>query len=84
MQISTFKRAPHPPYSPDIAPSDFYLFGYVKGRLSGRCFKSRNELIEAISSIINEISPSKRREVFEEWKDRCKWVYMHEGTYFQK
>jgi hypothetical protein len=24
------KRAPHPPYSPDLAPFDFHLFGYVK------------------------------------------------------
>jgi histone-lysine N-methyltransferase SETMAR len=24
------KSAPHPPYSPDLAPSDFYIFGYVK------------------------------------------------------
>ena len=24
---SPFKRAAHPPYSPDLAPSDFYLFG---------------------------------------------------------
>jgi hypothetical protein len=24
------KTAPHPPYSLDIVPSDFYLFGYVK------------------------------------------------------
>jgi hypothetical protein len=25
--------ATHPPYSPDLAPSDFFLFGYVKDRL---------------------------------------------------
>jgi hypothetical protein len=25
------KPAQHPPYSPDLAPPDFYLFGYVKG-----------------------------------------------------
>jgi hypothetical protein len=24
------KSAPYPPYFPDLAPSDFYLFGYVK------------------------------------------------------
>jgi histone-lysine N-methyltransferase SETMAR len=24
------KSGPHPPYSPDLAPSDFYPFGYVK------------------------------------------------------
>ena len=22
-----FKKLPHPPYSPDLAPSDFFLFG---------------------------------------------------------
>jgi hypothetical protein len=27
------KQAPHPPYSPDLAPSDFFLFGYVKGKM---------------------------------------------------
>jgi hypothetical protein len=27
------RLAPHPPYSPDLAPSDFFLFGYVKERL---------------------------------------------------
>jgi hypothetical protein len=27
------KRLPHPPYSPDISPSDFYLFGKVKSTL---------------------------------------------------
>jgi hypothetical protein len=29
------KSAPHPPYSPDLAPSDFYLFGYVNRCLAG-------------------------------------------------
>jgi hypothetical protein len=29
------KQAPHPPYSPDLAPSDLFLFGYAKGMLMG-------------------------------------------------
>jgi hypothetical protein len=28
-------RAPHPPYSPDLAPSDFFIFGYFKIMLQG-------------------------------------------------
>ena len=28
-----FIRLPHPPYSPDLAPSDFSLFGYLKAHL---------------------------------------------------
>ena len=31
--ILGFKRAPHPAYSPDIAPSDFYLFGFLEEKL---------------------------------------------------
>jgi histone-lysine N-methyltransferase SETMAR len=29
---------PHSPYSPDLAPSSFFLFGYVKKRLKGMVF----------------------------------------------
>jgi hypothetical protein len=29
------KQALHRPYSPDLAPSDFFLFGYDKGKLTG-------------------------------------------------
>jgi hypothetical protein len=29
------KSMEHPPYSPDLAPSDFYLFGTLKYHFSG-------------------------------------------------
>jgi histone-lysine N-methyltransferase SETMAR len=29
---------PHPPYSPDMAPCDFFLFPKMKLKLKGRCF----------------------------------------------
>jgi histone-lysine N-methyltransferase SETMAR len=28
----------HPPYSPDLAPSDFHLFGPLKKHLGGKSF----------------------------------------------
>jgi histone-lysine N-methyltransferase SETMAR len=31
-------RVPHPPYSPDLAPSDFWLFGDTKTSLVGQTF----------------------------------------------
>ena len=77
-----FKRAPHPPYSPDIAPSDFFLFGYVKEQLKGKSFRDGDELFQMISTIINSISEKTRKKVFEEWRDRCEWVTTHEGLYY--
>jgi hypothetical protein len=35
--------APYPPYSPDLAPSDFFLVDYVKERLKGMVFRSYEE-----------------------------------------
>ena len=33
----------HPPYSPDLAPSDFYLFLHLKKFLSGQCQRFQND-----------------------------------------
>ena len=38
----------HPPYSPDLAPSDFFLFPKLKKDLKGMHLESDNEVIEAV------------------------------------
>jgi hypothetical protein len=42
------KKTPHPPDSPDLAPSDFYLFGHVKHCLAGAFFADAGELFQAV------------------------------------
>jgi hypothetical protein len=32
MAAAELERMEHPPYSPDLTPYDFFLFGYVKGK----------------------------------------------------
>jgi hypothetical protein len=49
------KSAPHPPYSPDLAPSDFYLFGYVNRCLAGLSFKDTNQLLVAVEGLLKGI-----------------------------
>jgi hypothetical protein len=39
----TLVSAPHPQYSSDLAPSDFYLFGKVKNSLIGKKFASADD-----------------------------------------
>ena len=38
---------PHPPYSPDLAPSDFHLFGPMKDALRGKHYADDGEVIDA-------------------------------------
>ena len=39
------KLLPHPPYSPDLAPSDYWLFVDLKRILQGKRFVSNEEVI---------------------------------------
>jgi histone-lysine N-methyltransferase SETMAR len=47
-----FQQLPHPPYSPDPAPSDFYLFRHLKKALRAQRFQDDNELKEATESFL--------------------------------
>jgi hypothetical protein len=70
MAENSMKPAPHSPYSPDLAPPDFYLFEYVNGRLTGQMFELCDDLIEAIIEILRRIPMEKMMEVFLEWERR--------------
>jgi hypothetical protein len=45
------KRTPHPPYSPDLALCDLYVFGYIKGRLASASFKEPDQPLQAVNAI---------------------------------
>ena len=38
----------HPPYSPDLAPSDYHLFPYLKTELGGVHFESTEDVKRAV------------------------------------
>ena len=42
-----YEILPHPPYSPDLAPSDYFLFPNMKTWLGGKRFSSNEEIIAA-------------------------------------
>ena len=42
------KDLPHPPYSPDLAPSDYHLFGPMNKMLGGQKFASDTEVQSVI------------------------------------
>jgi histone-lysine N-methyltransferase SETMAR len=75
------KRLPHPPYSPDISPSDFYLFGKVKRELIGREIPEDRDLLEAVIEILNGISTDELQRVFRSWIERVEKVIAAEGDY---
>jgi transposase len=59
------RLAAHPPYSPDLAPFDFFLFGYLKERLKGMVFPSYEELLDAINEVVTGMGSETSTAVFE-------------------
>ena len=49
--ITTFgwEQFDHPPYNPDLAPSDFHLFLHLKSFLAGRRFHDDSEVKETVT-----------------------------------
>jgi transposase len=70
------RLAPHPPYSYDFAPSDSFLFGYVKEHLKGMMFPSYDD--EVVTGIESETLTA----VFEHWIERLEWVSRNNGDYY--
>ena len=71
----------HPPYSPDIAPADFWLFGFIDEKRKGTSASDENELISQIMDIFGKIDLTILGTVFKEWIKRLHMVIESGGEY---
>ena len=63
---------PHPPHSPDLAPSDYYLFRSLQNHLNEKTFNSneavKNELIQFFASWNQSFYESRIMKLIERWQ----------------
>lgn len=74
----------HPPYSPDLAPNDFFLFPYVKNKLRGQRFSAPEEAVDAFKNHVLEVPQSEWKKCYENWFERMQKCIDHHGEYFEK
>ncbi|UYV62723.1 hypothetical protein LAZ67_2001726 [Cordylochernes scorpioides] len=56
-----------PPYFPDIAPNDFFLFPKLKAVLKGRHFDTRDDIIEKSPLALKNIPKEAYKNCFDNW-----------------
>lgn len=44
----------HPTYSPDLAPSDFWVFRKLKKHMRGKVHRSKTELTDAVRAFFQQ------------------------------
>jgi histone-lysine N-methyltransferase SETMAR len=83
MDDNGLRTASHPLYSPDLAPSDFFLFGHVKTALRGTVFENAEELLEAVTTILRGIPTETLLATFHQWMDRLQTFIDIGGDYVE-
>lgn len=75
---------PQPPYSPDLAPADFFLFPKVKTALKGRHYGTLDAVKAACTRALKDVSVTDFHGAFVAWKTRLHKCVDAEGAYFEK
>ena len=52
-----YELIPHLAYSPDLAPSDYFLFPNLKKDIRGRHFQSNEEVVAAVEEWVRDKDP---------------------------
>ena len=83
MAKNGFKIIEHPPYSPDLAPADFYLFPKVKAMLAGEHLDD-DEVKVAWEGVTGPIGVHEWLSAFETWIRRCDRCIEKAGNFVEK
>jgi histone-lysine N-methyltransferase SETMAR len=85
IQHPRFARAPHPHYSPDLRPCDFWLFGQMKHSLKNCKIQGVQALISALTEIWNDLTFEDVHAGFLDWMtERLSWVINNNEEYYIK
>ncbi|UYV74742.1 hypothetical protein LAZ67_12000763 [Cordylochernes scorpioides] len=71
------------PYSPDLAPCDFFLFPKLKRPMKGRCYATLDEIKTASKEELKKIRKNDFLKCFEDWKNRWHKCIISHGDYFE-
>jgi histone-lysine N-methyltransferase SETMAR len=79
-----FELLPHPPYSPDLAPSDFFLFPNLKKFLGGKKYGSNAEVEDAVNQYFSGLDNQFFSDGLKGWEKRWTKCIELQGDYVEK
>jgi hypothetical protein len=75
---------PHPPYSPELAPCDFFLFPKIKLKLKGRRFDTIEEVHVESQRVLDTLTEKDNQDSFQKWRSRWDRCLHAGGNYFER
>jgi len=74
---------PHSPYSPDLAPCNFFFFSQLKTTMKGRRFDDNEEVQANATRQMRAITKSDFQRCFRQWQERWNKCIQAQGHYYE-
>ena len=74
---------PHPSYSPDLAPCNFFLFPKMKLKLKGRRIDTIEEIQAESQRVLDTLTEKDFQKAFQKWRRRWDRCLHAGGNYFE-
>jgi hypothetical protein len=74
---------PHPQYSPDLAPCDFFLFPKMILKLKGHCFDTIEEIQAELQRVLETLTVKDFQEAFQKCRRRWDQCLHAGGNYLE-
>ncbi len=81
--LADYHWMPHPPYSPDLAPCDYFLFPYLKKQLRGIEFDTLEDAQAAAKRVLRDIPEETYHKAITDLVDRWHRCIAARGHYFE-
>ena len=75
---------PHPPYSPNLAPSDYWLFADLEKMLQGKKFGSNEEVVAETEAYFENKDEAFYKKGIDKLEKRWNECITLEGKYFDE
>jgi transposase len=73
----------HAPFSPDLAPCDFFLFPKLKYLLKGTHFQSTEDIQRKMMDLLKGFTQNDFQKCFHAWKERMQHCLEAQRNYFE-
>jgi histone-lysine N-methyltransferase SETMAR len=70
---------PHPPFSLDLTPCDFFLFLKMKLKLGGQCFGSIKKIQTILQNVVKTLTLKGFQKCFRSWKSHWNCCFIAKG-----
>ncbi|UYV84093.1 K02A2.6-like [Cordylochernes scorpioides] len=83
VKTRSFEVLEHPAYSPDLAPSDYFLFGLLKKELKGKRFDSDEDVQKVVQDFFHTLPKGAYKEGIYKLPERWRRCIESHGDYFE-